>query len=109
MTDINFYPRSVTWACPHCEVAWKKANCVSDGKYCAMQHEDNLHLEGKEIILENLRHFCLNKFATSTKAPGIFGEKLYSDELDRTIRIPRQHTFFAYIQKSHELCRSRIS
>jgi len=36
MSEIHFYPRSVTWACPHCEVEWKRKNCVSDGKYCAM-------------------------------------------------------------------------
>lgn len=109
MKSINFYPRSVTWACPHCEAGWKKNNCVSDGKYCAMQHDNNLHIEGKEIILENLRHYCMNKFATSTHAPGMFGERLEKDILHHSIRIPRQNTFFEYIRRSHELCRNRIS
>lgn len=76
LPHINFHPRTVTWACPHCEIDWKRKNCVSDGKYCAMQHDNNLHIEGKEIILENLRHYCLNKFATDVEVPGIFGEHL---------------------------------
>lgn len=28
-----------------------------------MQHDNNLHIDGKEVILENLRHFCINEFA----------------------------------------------
>jgi hypothetical protein len=66
LPHIHFYPRTVTWACPHCETAWKKTNCFSDGKYCAMQHDNNLHLDGVEILQENLRHYCLNKYATTT-------------------------------------------
>jgi len=58
--DFTFYARPVTWACPHCEESWKKKNCVSDGLYCAMQHDNNLHIDGREIIMENLRHFCMN-------------------------------------------------
>ena len=63
LKDINFKVRTVTTSCPHCEIGWKKKNCVSDGKYCAIKHEHNLHLDGREIIIENLRHYCLNKFS----------------------------------------------
>ena len=33
---INFQPKFVTWPCPHCDSSYKKDNCVSDGKYCAL-------------------------------------------------------------------------
>lgn len=45
----------MTWACPHCDSEYKRANCVSDGKYCAMQSSYNLEVDGTEVILENLR------------------------------------------------------
>lgn len=36
--DVAFTPHIVTWACPHCDSEFKKKECVSDGKYCAMNH-----------------------------------------------------------------------
>jgi hypothetical protein len=36
--DVEFTPKFVTWACPNCESDFKKKECVSDGKYCAMNH-----------------------------------------------------------------------
>ena len=36
--DVDFTPRIVTWACPNCDSDFKKKECVSDGKYCAMNH-----------------------------------------------------------------------
>jgi len=47
---INFEPKFVTWACPHCESSYKKDNCVSDGKYCALQSATNNDINGVEII-----------------------------------------------------------
>jgi hypothetical protein len=35
--QVNFKPKFVTWSCPHCDSTYKRKNCVSDGKYCAMQ------------------------------------------------------------------------
>lgn len=37
-TDLSFKPRIVTWACPSCDSDFKRKECVSDGKYCAMNH-----------------------------------------------------------------------
>ena len=34
--DVDFTPRIVTWACPNCDSDFKRKECVSDGKYCAM-------------------------------------------------------------------------
>ena len=38
MVDVDFSPKYVTWSCPNCDDAYKKRECVSNGKYCAMNH-----------------------------------------------------------------------
>lgn len=48
----------MTWACPACEKDFKQKECVSDGKYCAMNHQGQ-HVQGKDIIMEDLREYCL--------------------------------------------------
>ena len=58
---IQWEPRFVTWACPHCDDYFKQANCVSDGKYCAMRHDEKLKISGSQLILEDLRQHCLSK------------------------------------------------
>lgn len=52
-------PKPITWSCPDCDREFKIRNCVSNGKYCAIQHFENIDMEGKEIILENLREHCV--------------------------------------------------
>jgi hypothetical protein len=56
---IIWQPRPVTWACPHCDDTFKNNQCVSDGKYCAMKHDDKLKLSGSELIHEDLRQYCI--------------------------------------------------
>jgi hypothetical protein len=36
---MNFKPKFVHWSCPHCDSDFKKRHCLSDGKYCAMNHD----------------------------------------------------------------------
>lgn len=62
-SSIIWQPRFVTWACPHCDDDFKKQNCVSDGKYCAMRHDEKLKISGKELIMEDLRQHCLSSLA----------------------------------------------
>ena len=57
--QVNFEPKFVTWACPHCDSDSKRENCVSDGKYCAMQHDANVDIAGADVVMENLRQHCL--------------------------------------------------
>lgn len=33
----QFTPRIMTFACPNCPDKVKKRDCISDGKYCALQ------------------------------------------------------------------------
>ena len=58
MIDVDFSPKYVTWSCPNCDDAYKKRECVSNGKYCAMNHQGQYVL-GKDIIMEDLREYCL--------------------------------------------------
>lgn len=58
---INFEPKIVTWPCKHCDDAFKKKNCVSDGKYCGMKHFIDQSYTGKDIIYEGLRQSCLHQ------------------------------------------------
>lgn len=52
---VDLQPRFVTHACPACDAEYKRKNCLSDGKYCAMRHQASLHIDGREILLEDLR------------------------------------------------------
>lgn len=38
-SGINLTPKFVHWSCPHCDSKFKKDHCLSDGKYCAMNHD----------------------------------------------------------------------
>lgn len=57
---IDFEPKFVHWSCPQCDSDFKRKNCLSDGKYCAMNHDSNSldseeTLDGSKIVMENLR------------------------------------------------------
>lgn len=56
---VDFQPRFVTHACPKCDADYKRENCLSDGRYCAMRHESSLDISGRDILLENLRQHCI--------------------------------------------------
>lgn len=57
-TDVDFTPQVVTWACPNCDGEFKKKECVSDGKYCSMNHQSS-YVRGYDVIMEDLREICL--------------------------------------------------
>lgn len=85
---INFKPNFVSWSCPHCDSEFKKRHCLSDGKYCAMNHdmtESKYVQNGNDVILENLRMRCV---------------------FDNARKFER---FFDYISRVHELCEDRIT
>ena len=62
---IQFNPRFVTWSCPACAKEFKEEECFGDGKYCAPNHSKSLTSKtlGNQIILEDLRQFCLHQKA----------------------------------------------
>ena len=59
--EMSFQPKFVTWSCEDCDVEFKKQNCLSDGKYCALQDDTNNVIDGREILMEDLRQHCLYK------------------------------------------------
>jgi hypothetical protein len=53
--EVVFTPHFVSWACTGCDDKFKRDECVSDGKYCAMNHLGGDYVKGKDIIYEDLR------------------------------------------------------
>mgnify|MGYP000863899878 CR=1 FL=1 len=89
---IDFEPKFVHWSCPFCDSDFKRLNCVSDGKYCGMNHENGnssvTALTGKEVVLENLRQYCVYKVSESDSS---------------------YYRFFNYVTMVHSLCEDRIT
>ena len=86
--SLEFVPKFVHYACPHCDSDFKRKNCVSDGQYCAMQKSFQQNLSGREVIQEHLRQYCIY------------------DILDKKNQADK---FFDYIAHVHQLCESRIT
>uniref|UniRef100_A0A7S3CSQ3 Vacuolar sorting receptor thioredoxin-like domain-containing protein n=1 Tax=Strombidium rassoulzadegani TaxID=1082188 RepID=A0A7S3CSQ3_9SPIT len=97
---LIFEPKFVSWSCPHCESDFKRKNCVSNGKYCALQHDDNLDLDGREIIEENLRQHCL--FWMEEEAYG-------THDFSKKTRKSPKSLFFEYVKRAVQVCRNRIT
>ena len=55
---MNFKPRIVVWSCENCDKDFKAKECVSNGKYCAMNHYGQ-YTKGVDILMEDLRELCL--------------------------------------------------
>jgi hypothetical protein len=79
-------PHFVTWGCPDCEEAFKKTECFGDGKYCAILH-NSISMNGKEIIMEDLRQQCIYKKNPTNKTD----------------------LFWEYIREAHSLCPGYIN
>jgi len=57
-SQAEFQPRIVTWACTSCDADFKRKECLSNGRYCAMNHKGT-YIQGKDILMEDLREKCL--------------------------------------------------
>ncbi len=53
-------PHYVFWKCTQCEDEYLQNDCFGGGKYCAVE-PSNEKIQGREIILEDLREICLYK------------------------------------------------
>ena len=93
INHVNFQPKFVTWACPHCDSAYKRKNCVSNGKYCAMQSSHNNDIDGVEIIMENLREHCI--FNLETK------DKEFEGSYKSVTHKGRKTIYFEYVARAH--------
>lgn len=56
---LTIEPKFVTWACPNCDSEFKKKNCFGNGKYCASHHSEHLTMDGTEVLMEDLRQYCV--------------------------------------------------
>ena len=56
--EATFTPRIVSWACTSCDAEFKRKECLSNGRYCAMNHKGT-YIQGKDILIEDLRQKCL--------------------------------------------------
>ena len=61
-SSAEFSPRLVTWSCTSCDAEFKRKECLSNGRYCAMNHKGT-YIMGKDILIEDLRQKCLHKLA----------------------------------------------
>jgi len=91
MDRLNFNPNVVHFSCATCDSAFKRQNCLSDGKYCALYGHDKGHpdtFNGKQVVEEDLRQICL------------------AQKLDLKARGAE---FFDYINRVHESCGTHLT
>lgn len=60
---IKFQPRYSLWQCQTCK--WNEfksdtpSQCVSRGRYCAYSNGINDQIDGRDIVMEDLRQICI--------------------------------------------------
>ena len=64
--QIEFTPRLVTWSCTSCDADFKRKECLSNGRYCAMNHKGS-YIQGKDILIEDLREKCLHQLVSKAE------------------------------------------
>lgn len=102
---VTFEPKFVTWACPNCDEEFKKQNCLADGKYCGSHHSEKVRLSGREVLMEDIRQYCIYALGKAevlnlTKySKGFFGKPMKDQRI----------LFFEYVKIAHDLCRTRIT
>lgn len=55
---VNFTPHYVFWECIGCDTRYIDTDCFGGGKYCAVEPSNDI-IQGKEIVLEDIRQICL--------------------------------------------------
>jgi hypothetical protein len=56
--NVIFTPHYVFWECVGCDKRYIETDCYGGGKYCAVD-PTNPSIQGREIVLEDLRQKCL--------------------------------------------------
>ena len=85
--EATFTPHIVTRACTACDAESKRKDCLSNGRYCAMNHKDK-YIEGKDILMEDLRQFCLFKLVKADN---------------------KEDQWWQYIQYVHRMCYEEVN
>ncbi|XP_024974302.1 vacuolar-sorting receptor 1-like isoform X2 [Cynara cardunculus var. scolymus] len=72
----RFTPHYITWYCPEEYISSTKcrSQCINYGRYCAPDPEQDFSkgYEGRDVVLQNLRHACLYKVANESGNPWIW-------------------------------------
>lgn len=76
-----------------------------------MRHDEKLKIDGKSLILEDLRQHCLSKKANEWESD-VFNtdtdKKTILQEL-KDKKLPAQSMYFEYMKRSHQLFVDRIN
>jgi len=67
--SFKFEPHYVTWYCAPCKelnFATTNEDCVSGGRYCAPDPDNEGPLQGRDVVMEDLRQICLWRNYPST-------------------------------------------
>ena len=85
--DVLMTPHFAFWTCKECDKTILKRDCFGNGKYCAI-NDQNLNTTGSDILLEDLRQYCIHK--------KVVGKK---DE----------YKFWDYVSYFHEECYNSVT
>jgi hypothetical protein len=85
--EATFTPKVVSWACTSCDAEFKRKECLSNGRYCAMNHKGT-YIMGKDILIEDLRQKCL---------------------WDAVSKDKKQDLWWQYVQYVHRMCYEEIN
>ncbi|OMO53874.1 hypothetical protein CCACVL1_28271 [Corchorus capsularis] len=84
----QFTPHYKTWYCPKAFTLTKrcKSQCINHGRYCAPDPEQDFTkgYDGKDVLIQNLRHACLFKVAREYGKPWLWWDYV----TDFAIRCP---------------------
>ena len=86
-SNVIFRPRLVTWSCTSCDAEFKRKECLSNGRYCAMNHKGT-YIQGKDILMEDLREVCLHT---------------------QLQEIDQEHLWWDYMKYVHRMCYEEIT
>ncbi|CAG9319677.1 unnamed protein product [Blepharisma stoltei] len=88
---VKFRPGFVHWQCTECKAenyTKSRADCLSGGRYCAVDPDNLGPISGRFVVEEDLREICLYSVVSTSK---------------------QYDLWFKYIKDYHKLCRSSFS
>jgi len=85
---VLFTPHFVFWRCTFCDWELLEHDCFAGGKYCAID-ADNDYLEGRDIIIEDLRQKCLY-------------QETYKE-------VATRYKWWAYMKQVHKNCYAEVT
>lgn len=69
--NLDFIPHYMLWYCPKCEESNYQTDhpdCISGGRYCSFDPDNEGILTGRDVMYEDLRQMCLYKYLRYNKS-----------------------------------------